>query len=191
MAEQAVTGTQNAAAGGIQAGTTTDAPKTFTQAELDAVIADRLKREREKYADFETLKKKATDYDKLTEAQKDELTKAQERATKAEAESARVLAQANERIIMASFVAEAAKQGATHPGDAYALADRSAVTIDANGNVTGVDKAVEAVVKAGRLPIKTAGNPPDINAANQGGTGKLTQEQLREQKMKSGMYSKM
>ena len=36
------------------------ATKTFTQSELDAIISDRLKRERDKYADYETLKEKAT-----------------------------------------------------------------------------------------------------------------------------------
>lgn len=38
--------------------------KTFTQAELDAVVRDRLKREREKYADYDDLKAKAAEVDK-------------------------------------------------------------------------------------------------------------------------------
>jgi hypothetical protein len=37
--------------------------KTFTQAELDAVVKDRLKREREKYADYDAVKAKATKLD--------------------------------------------------------------------------------------------------------------------------------
>jgi hypothetical protein len=140
-------------------------------------------------------RKKLEEYEaaenKRKEAELTETQRLQKQLADAQAESARVLTQANERIIQSAFMAEAAKQGATHPGDAYALADRSAVTIDAAGNVTGVDKAVEAVVKAGRLPVKAATQPPDINASNQGGAGKLTPEQLREKKLKSGMYSKM
>ena len=32
--------------------------KTFTQAEMDAIIGDRLARERQKYADYDSLKEK-------------------------------------------------------------------------------------------------------------------------------------
>jgi len=38
--------------------------KTFTQAEVDAVVRDRLKREREKFADYDDLKSRADDADK-------------------------------------------------------------------------------------------------------------------------------
>jgi hypothetical protein len=55
-------------------------PKTFTQAEMDAIIGDRLKRERLKYADCEELKQKAEKFDASEEASKSELQKATERA---------------------------------------------------------------------------------------------------------------
>lgn len=65
--------------------------KTFTQAELDQIIGDRLKREREKYQDYESLKEKAQKLDQIEEDAKTELQKAQEKAEKLEAElSARV-----------------------------------------------------------------------------------------------------
>ena len=51
--------------------------KTFTQAELEAIIADRLKREREKYKDYSDLKKAAEEYQKLKEAQMTEQEKLQ------------------------------------------------------------------------------------------------------------------
>ena len=61
--------------------TTPEAPeKTFTQAELDSIVSDRLQRERSKYADYKALKEKAEAYDKFTEANKSELEKANERA---------------------------------------------------------------------------------------------------------------
>lgn len=50
--------------------------KTFTQAEVDAIIGDRLKRDRQKYADYEALKEKAEKYDAAEEANKSELQKA-------------------------------------------------------------------------------------------------------------------
>lgn len=60
--------------------------KTFTQAELDAIVSDRLKRERTKYEGFEEYKEKAAKLDELEEASKTELQKATERARALEAE---------------------------------------------------------------------------------------------------------
>lgn len=54
--------------------------RTFTQAEVDSIVSDRLQRERSKYADYKALKDKAEAYDKFTEANKSELEKANERA---------------------------------------------------------------------------------------------------------------
>lgn len=53
---------------------------TFTQEEVNKMIADRIAREREKYADYDDLKAKAGKYDEVQEASKTELQKAQERA---------------------------------------------------------------------------------------------------------------
>ena len=69
-----------------QATSTETAEKTFNQSELDAIISDRLKREREKYADYDALKEKATRLDEIEEASKTELQKATERAEKLESE---------------------------------------------------------------------------------------------------------
>ena len=65
---------------------TETAEKTFSQSELDAIISDRLKRERDKYADYDSLKEKATRLDEIEEASKTELQKATERAEKLESE---------------------------------------------------------------------------------------------------------
>lgn len=54
--------------------------KTFTQSELDAIINDRLQRERSKYADYKSLKEKADSYDQYVEANKSELQKANDKA---------------------------------------------------------------------------------------------------------------
>lgn len=60
--------------------TTAEPERTFTQAEMDAIIGDRLKRERAKYADYEEIKAKADQYDASIEASKTDLQKAQEQA---------------------------------------------------------------------------------------------------------------
>lgn len=63
-----------------------DSEKTFTQSELDQIISERLKREREKYTDYESLKEKAQRLDQIEEDAKSELQKAQERAEKLQTE---------------------------------------------------------------------------------------------------------
>ena len=49
--------------------------KTFTQSELNAIIADRLSDLKGKYSDYDDLKEKATKYDEAQEASKSELQK--------------------------------------------------------------------------------------------------------------------
>ena len=58
--------------------------KTFTQADLDRIVQERVNRERAKYEGFEELKAKAQKFDEQEEANKTELQKAQERATELE-----------------------------------------------------------------------------------------------------------
>lgn len=53
-------------------------PRTFTQEEVNSIVADRLSRERAKYADYDDLKAKASQYD-TTKAQLDALNSANAR----------------------------------------------------------------------------------------------------------------
>lgn len=62
------------------------AEKTFTQAELDQIVKERLTREHEKYRDFETLKEKAAKLDEIEAKGKSELEKITEKNVKLEKE---------------------------------------------------------------------------------------------------------
>ena len=73
MSETVNQGNNNQPTGGNQ-------ERTFTQAELDAILSDRITRERAKYADYDEMKEKAAKFDASEEASKSELQKAQERA---------------------------------------------------------------------------------------------------------------
>ena len=64
----------------VNAGTTEEASKTFTQAELDKIVGERLSRERAKYEGFDELKAKAAKFDEMEEANKTELQKMSEKA---------------------------------------------------------------------------------------------------------------
>lgn len=59
--------------------------RTFTQSDVNAIVEDRLGRERKKYSDYDELKAKADKYDQLENANKTELQKERERADAAEA----------------------------------------------------------------------------------------------------------
>ena len=60
--------------------------RTFTQSEMNAIIQDRLNRERGKYADYEALKEKAAQFDAAQEAGKTELQKATEKVSRLQAQ---------------------------------------------------------------------------------------------------------
>lgn len=60
--------------------------KTFSQAELEKLIADRVNRERKKYAGFDDLKKKAAEFDKFEESKKTEAQKLNEQLAAAQVE---------------------------------------------------------------------------------------------------------
>lgn len=60
--------------------------RTFTQAEVDVIVGERLKRERGKYADYDALKEKADKLDAMEEANKTALEKATEKAAALQSE---------------------------------------------------------------------------------------------------------
>ena len=55
--------------------------KTFTQAEVNKIVEERLLRDRQKFGDYEALKAKAAKFDEMEENAKSELQKATERAS--------------------------------------------------------------------------------------------------------------
>lgn len=57
----------------------TEETKTFTQEQVNALIKERVAREKEKYADYEALKDKASKYDQSQEASKSEIQKLTEK----------------------------------------------------------------------------------------------------------------
>lgn len=98
MPEEAVATTTETNAsttdGNQPSGTTSTAGDTFTpitsQADLDKLIGSRVERERAKYADYPDLKTKAAEFDKLADANKSEIEKANEKAAAAQAEVEKV-----------------------------------------------------------------------------------------------------
>jgi len=73
-----------------------------SQDELNRIIADRVAREKSKYADYSDLKSKASKFDELAESQKTEIQKATERAEAAE----RALAEKQSEALRLSVIAK-------------------------------------------------------------------------------------
>lgn len=84
---------------------TTNEVSTFTQAQVDAIVRDRLAREKARYADYDDLKAQANKYAELEEASKSELQKALERAEKSDTR----VAQLEKQIADAAEAAERKK----------------------------------------------------------------------------------
>jgi len=157
--------------------------RVFTQAELDAVITQRLQREREKYADYEALKTAASKLHEIEDAQKTELEKAQDAQRAAEQAAQEAIHAANERLMRAAFIAAAAQAGAAYPEDAFALASRGGVTIGDDGTVTGVAEAVAALVAAGRLVMQGKPVAPNTDGGAGGGERRTDQVQLSPEQL--------
>lgn len=69
------------------AGNANDAAgKTFSQADIDRIVGERLYEEKKKYGDYEELKAKAAQFDEFQEKNKTELEKANEKAEKLQKE---------------------------------------------------------------------------------------------------------
>lgn len=115
--------------------------KTFTQAELDQVVADRLARERRKFGDYDDLKKKATEYDKVEDAKKTELEKLNDELTSAQVE------------LQAFKVAETRRKAASEAGLDPELAEY----------ITAVDPD-EALAQAKKLAERL--KPPEPKTAD-------------------------
>lgn len=117
----------------------------LSQADVDRIVADRLARERQKYADYGDLKKKAAEFDKLAEQQKTEAEKAVE-AARAEGRS-EALSAANDRLLKAEIKAAAAGK-LSDPADAVRMLDLSSFKVGDDGEIdtSAIGAAIEELV---------------------------------------------
>ena len=99
-------------------GATAEQERTFTQSELDAIVGDRLKRERAKYADYDEAKAALDELTQLKEASKSELQKAVEERDRLKAEVEKFKAEKERAELVAKAAAE-------HKVDAALLARMS------------------------------------------------------------------
>lgn len=169
-----------------------DPPKTFTQEELDRIVADRIARERkkaEKYADYDDVKAKLTALEeaeaerekaKLSETERLEAEKAAaiQAAEDAKAERDKALTAANKRLIKAEFKTLAREMNIRPDAleDAYKLADLVNVNVDDDGNVAGVEDVVKELIESKPYLVdKPSAQPKSIGSPS----GKQEEDERR------------
>lgn len=174
-----------------------DPPKTFTQEDLDKIVADRIARERKKFGDYDDVKTKLAEFTKADEERKkaemdiqDRLKLEKEEAEKLAKEKEdfanQALEKANARLVKAEFRLIAKELGVRADAleDAFVLTDKTSIKVDDEGTVEGVKEAVEALIKAKPFlaePVKK--EPKQIgNASNPpaDGTQKTSEQLLKE-----------
>lgn len=162
--------------GGAGDGGEGDPPKSFTQADVDRIVQERLSRAKLKPpSDYEDLKTKAAKLDELEAASRSDLEKAQEAQRKADERATAAEARANETARRHAIEREAGKQKAADPDDVFAVLQttskyRDMVTMDDDGQVTGVEEAVKAILTdKPHLVGKTSTPAGDGDGGSRGG----------------------
>lgn len=172
-------GTPGADAAGAEAGNQPDpkaAERTFTQSELDAIVADRVKRAVPK--DYESAKEKAAKLDSIEEQSKTDLQKANESATMSAKERDEARAEAAQIRRETAIQLEAARQGADSEIALALLSSSDAISIGKDGKITGAKEAVEAlIVSKPNVRVSAIG----AGHANGGEFGGNDQKSLAEQ----------
>ena len=156
-----------------------EASQTLTQSQIDAIVEDRLRRQREKYADYDDLKAKAAAKDAQDAAAKTELQQAHDRATKAEDAAKAATTRINATIRHGAIVAEAAAQDASNPGMVAAiLAGSGEITVSDVGEVSGAKAAIEKLLK-GSPELKKGIQAGTSGAPFTGGEAKSLDELIK------------
>ena len=140
--------------------------RTFTQADLDRIVKERLGREQARYADYDVLKKAAEELSKLKDADLSEQEKLKKRIAEMEEAAADKDAQAkavemktNEKLMRAEVRVLAATMNFIDPEEAWKLADLSEVAFNDDGTIKNVGEALKKLAKDKTHLIKTERGP--------------------------------
>ncbi len=134
--------------------------KTFTQADLDRIVSERLARAKTAPpADYDDLRKQADELKVLKASQLSDQEKLQQRAETAEKAALAAQQRTNDALRKAAVVAAAQRAGAIDPDAVLAMLPSSAVTVGDDGQVTGVDEAVTELLAAKQYLVGKPSTP--------------------------------
>lgn len=135
--------------------------KTFTQAEVDRIIKERLARAKsEPPSDYDDLKAKAAKLDELEAANQTELEKILARAEAAEKKAAEADERARNASRRSAVTAAASAANVVDLDAVFALLPQDAVTVGDDGQVTGAEEAVKALLESKPYLVGQAATPP-------------------------------
>lgn len=151
--------------------------KTFTQAEIDRIIAARLEQERKKYADYDTVKAELAKLKTPAQTPAPEAD-ADQRLTALETQS-QTLAKRNQELTIESAIVKQAATVGLDPTAAAKLVDTAKLTIGEDGSIAGLEDAVKAVAEQyPGLLVRQARTRP-VNPGRAGDSGAKTDAQRR------------
>lgn len=154
--------------------------KTFTQADVDRIVQERVARVKATPPeDYEDLKAAKARLDEIEASNKSDLEKAQERAATLEREKAAAEERAQRTLTNSAIVAEAAKRG-IDTDIAVAMIDRSSIEFDSDGAPTNIATAMDSLLEAKPSLAETEGlrGNADQGARTGNGATQLTRAQL-------------
>lgn len=171
---------QNDATDDAAASSADTADRSFTQADLDRIVKDRLARQKAQFADYDELKAKADKLAEFEAANQTELEKAQNRAAELERQAQEATERAQQALLRSAVVAEAARKNVIDPDAALALLDKSTLDLDADGSPKNIAEAMDALLKAKPYLVggQRAGSA-DLGARSGGGPKQLTSADLK------------
>lgn len=162
---------------------------TMTQKELDELIVRAKGQVKKKFADYDEIKTKASEYEAQLEAKRlselSEVEKAQEQARKFEEQLTSLTAQleaertkAQQQAIKNEFIKVASSANIIDIDAAIALSDLSAVSLGENGAVVGVDDVIKTLVENKPYLVAKKTTQPIGSATNAGQSTDKSAEQL-------------
>jgi hypothetical protein len=187
---------------------TTEESKTFSQDEVNTLIAERLKREKKKYEDYGDLKTKATEYEKLIEerelAELNEKERLEKIAQKHEEEKQTLAQQLTDlqqavqkERVTNEFIKVATSHNIAYIDDALKLADLSAVNVGEDGAIEGIEDVIKQLVDnkpfllAQKKPQKPIGESHNGNKDTSDKTGEQLLKEAAEKYRQTGKHEDM
>ena len=149
----------------VEVETTTTEPtpeQTFTQEQVNRMMAQTRRDERGKFSDYGELKTRATRADELEQEKLTETERMEARAVEAEKKAADAQQQIASAMIASEVKIRASAMGVIDPDAAYLLLDRSNVHYDAEAGVSGVDDALAGLLEA-KPYLRSANRTPNLN----------------------------
>lgn len=158
-------------------------PRTFTQDDVDRIVAERVRRVKATPPDdYDDLKAAAQKLAEIEERDKSELEKALARAEAAEKKAQQVEADGREMRLRSAILAEAAKaeRKVVDPEAVVALLDRSELELDDSGFPTNIAKAMDSLLEKRPYLVAAAGSRGSADQGARAGASKQLGEDAFE-----------